>query len=80
MAGYFSSDYAIYVPDSGSRESGVLDFIWDDENDENKDIEHIKNWLLSRCGAPKEKISDIYKEHEDYWDSEGYYVDYFKDM
>lgn len=77
LACYFSSDYAIYVPDSGSQESAVLDFIWDDEN---RDIEHIKNWLLARCGSPKEKISDIYKEYEDYWDSEGYYVDYFGDL
>jgi len=77
LARYFSSEYAVYVPDSGSRESAVLDFIWEDEN---KDIHYIRNWLLERCGRPKEKIIEIYKEYEDYWDSEGYYVDYFSDL
>ncbi|ULO05367.1 hypothetical protein H1230_19980 [Paenibacillus sp. 19GGS1-52] len=77
LASYFKSTFAIYVPDSGSKESGILDFIWEDEN---KDVDYIMKWLLERCGTPKEKIIDIYKEYEDYWDSEGYYIDYFSDL
>lgn len=57
LASYFSSTYAIYVPDNGSKESGILDFIWEDEN---KDIDYIKNWLLERCGTPKAKIIEDY--------------------
>ncbi|NOU97876.1 hypothetical protein GC093_32315 [Paenibacillus sp. LMG 31456] len=77
LANYFSSTYAIYVPDNGSKESVILDFIWEEEN---KDINYIKNWLLERCGTPKEKIIHIYKKYNDYWDSEGYYIDYFTDL
>ncbi|MFB9324684.1 hypothetical protein ACFFSY_01865 [Paenibacillus aurantiacus] len=77
LAKYFSSSYAIYAPDSGFKESAILDFIWEDEN---KDIDYIKNWLLERCGTPKSNIIDIYKEYDDYWDSEGYFVDYFNDL
>ncbi|WP_144266470.1 hypothetical protein [Paenibacillus curdlanolyticus] len=77
LARYFSSAYAIYVPDNGFREADIIDFIWEDEN---KDIEIIKNWLLTRCGAPKGKISDIATEYEDYWEYDGYFIDYFGDF
>ncbi|BFT72472.1 hypothetical protein [Paenibacillus sp. P36] len=77
LTNYFTTNYAIYVPDNGSKESGNLDFIWEDEN---KDIDYIKNWLHESCGTPKEKIIDIYKQYENYWESDGYYIDYFSDL
>ncbi|MEK3884907.1 hypothetical protein [Paenibacillus sp. PL2-23] len=67
----------IYVPDSGAIESGIMDFIW---NDENKDIEFIKDWLLTRCGPPNRIIKDIYQQSKDSWTSKGYYIDDFKDF
>ncbi|MFC3802611.1 hypothetical protein [Cohnella sp. GCM10012308] len=77
LARFLTAQYAVYVPDSGAKESSILDFIWDDEN---KDMDYIRNWLLERCGAPKAKIADIHQQYEDYWESEGYYIDYFDDL
>jgi hypothetical protein len=73
----FYSSYVIYVPDNAARESAIMDFIWEEEN---KDIGYIREWLLENCGLPKKKINEIYKEYEDYWDSEGYFIDYFTDI
>ncbi|WP_337100111.1 hypothetical protein [Paenibacillus sp. YIM B09110] len=70
------SDYVIYVPDSGAIESAIMDFMWEDEN---KDIEYMKDWLLRKCGEPKEHIIDIYNDLGDSWDSKGYYIDLFTD-
>lgn len=77
LGSYLKANFAIFVPDNGSKESEILDFIWEDEN---KDISFIKNWLQEHCGEPKTKIIDIYKEYEDYWKSDGYYIDYFSDL
>ncbi|MDQ0059994.1 hypothetical protein [Paenibacillus harenae] len=75
---YFNSVFVIYVPDSGAKESGIMDFIWDDEN---KDIYYIKDWLVRKCGEPKKQIRDIYKDVDDTtWESEGYYIDYINDV
>ena len=65
------------MPDSASKESGIMDFLWDDEN---KSIEVMKEWLLKQCGNPKDNINSIYVEYEDYWESEGYFIDYFNDF
>lgn len=73
----FRSSDVIYAPDNAARESAIMDFIGDDRN---VDLSFIKNWLLVNCGPPKQKIKDIYKEYEDYWVSEGYYIDDFKDF
>ncbi|WP_419874027.1 hypothetical protein [Candidatus Pristimantibacillus sp. PTI5] len=72
----FNSSFVIYVPDNAAKESAIMDFIWEDEN---KDINYIREWLLKHCGIPKDNITDIYKEYEDYWASEGYYIDDFND-
>lgn len=72
-----NSSFVIYVPDSAVKESVILDFIWDDQN---KDLNYIKNWLLINCGSPKENIKDIYKVYDEFWDSEGYYIDSFIDF
>ncbi|MHA6529408.1 hypothetical protein [Paenibacillus sp. BAC0078] len=77
LANYLAASFAIYVPDSGARESGILDFIWEDKN---KDIQFIRDWLLQKCGEPKKRIKDIYKDYGDYCASEGYYIDFFQDL
>jgi hypothetical protein len=77
LAKYFNSSYAIYVPDSGTLESSITDFIWEDEN---KDIAYIKEWLHKNCGEPKENIHSIYKKYGTSWASKGYFVDYFHDF
>lgn len=73
----FNSQFVIYVPDSSTIESAIMDFIWEDEN---KDINFIREWLLINCGPPKNNIKDICKDFETYWESEGYYIDFFKDF
>ncbi|WP_139997488.1 hypothetical protein [Paenibacillus paridis] len=73
---YFHSTFAIYVPDSGVKESAIMDFFWDDEN---KSIDYMKEWLLTNCGEPKREIEDIFQDGGDYWESDGYFIDYFKD-
>jgi hypothetical protein len=80
LLNYLNSPFAIYVPDNGYRESSILDFIWKEDGVERQDIHFIQNWLLNKCGPPKNYIKDIYMEIEDYWDSEGYYIDDFKDI
>lgn len=72
----FNASFVIYVPDNAAKESAIMDFI---KEDENKYINYIREWLLENCGLPKNNINDIYKEYEDYWDSEGYYIDYFNE-
>ncbi|OWR27270.1 hypothetical protein CDO73_23810 [Saccharibacillus sp. O23] len=69
---YFDAPYAIYCPDSAARESGIMDFLWEDEN---RDIDYIKEWLLRNCGEPKNTIKEIYKELDDCWKSDGYYIE-----
>jgi hypothetical protein len=76
LAGYFGSAFAIYAPDSGARESGIMDFMWEDEN---KDIDCMRNWLLQNCGPPADSIQTIYKEFEDHIQTDGYYIDVFED-
>ncbi|MBW7473604.1 hypothetical protein K0T92_02445 [Paenibacillus oenotherae] len=76
LSRYFESSFSIYVPDNATKESAILDFIWDDEN---RSIDYIKDWLLTKCGDPKLNIEDIYKDCGDYWESDGYFIDYFKD-
>ncbi|MCM3748090.1 hypothetical protein M3223_12070 [Paenibacillus pasadenensis] len=72
-----NADFVIYVPDNATIESEIMDFLWEDEN---RDIEYIRNWLKVKCGEPKEKIRDIFKQYEFYWESEGYFVDLFSDF
>jgi hypothetical protein len=76
MMCFLNSSLVIYVPDNEARESAILDFVWDDEN---RDIKYIQKWLLNECGPPKKKIKDIYQEFDDYWVSDGYYIDNFSD-
>jgi hypothetical protein len=71
----FKSSFAIYVPDNGFRESGIMDFIWKEDEKESKDIHYIENWLMNVCGPPKKNIKGIFIQYEDYWDSEGYFID-----
>lgn len=73
---FFKAEYAIYVPDSGAKESIIMDFIWDDEN---RDMEFIRSWLAAHCGPPKKRIQEIYADREYGWESEGYYIDDFED-
>jgi hypothetical protein len=77
---YFKSSFVIYVPDTGHKESGIMDFLWKEDEEESKDIHFIKNWLMNNCGPSKKYIKDIYQKIGDYWDSEGYYIDDFKDF
>jgi hypothetical protein len=72
---YFNSSFVIYVPDSGYIESGIMDFLWREEEEECKDIFYIQNWLMCNCGTPQKYIKDIYQKFDDYWDSVGYYID-----
>ena len=65
---------ALHMKD-GSVESDLLDFIWEDRNE---DFAYITNWLLENSGPPKDTIRDIYKEYKEYWDSEGYFIDRFE--
>ncbi|ANF97835.1 hypothetical protein [Paenibacillus bovis] len=71
------SSFVIYVPDNAARESAIMDFLWDDEN---RDILFMKNWLLNHCGLPKNSIEEIYIQCEHYWESDGYFIDEFKDF
>jgi hypothetical protein len=71
------SQFVIYVPDNAVKESAILDFLWEDEN---KDIFFMRDWLLNNCGPPKNSIKEIYKEYEDYWESDGYFIDEYKDI
>ncbi|TYP67391.1 hypothetical protein [Paenibacillus methanolicus] len=76
LAWCLGSRFAIYAPDSGARESGIMDFMWEDENE---DIECMRNWLLQNCGPPAGSIQAIYKEFEDHIQTDGYYIDVFDD-
>jgi hypothetical protein len=77
LLNYFKSPFVIYVPDNGFRESGIMDFIWKEDEEECKDIYYIQNWLMTVCGPPKKNIKDIFIQHDDYWHSEGYFIDEF---
>lgn len=70
LTNYFQSNYAIYVPDNATKESSILDFIWDDEN---RSIEYITSWLQSECGNPKDTLNELIND-------DGYYIDYFEDI
>lgn len=72
-----NSSFVIYVPDNAVKESNILDFLWEDED---KDIYFMKDWLQTNCGYPKNSIKEIYKESDDYWESDGYFIDQFKDF
>lgn len=74
---HFNGKYAIYLPDSGSSEASAIDYIWDDEN---KDIEFIKLWLLVRFGNPRDTISELDNEDLKNRAEKGYFIDYFKDF
>lgn len=74
LSEYLKSTFALYVPDSGAKESAIMDFMWGDEN---KPIEYMREWLLDRCGPPADNIEAIYKEFEDHIETDGYYIDEF---
>ena len=65
------------LPDNAAKESGVIDFIWDGDA---RDIDVMRQWLLDNCGEPSPTLRGIYREFEDYADSDGYYIDDFKDL
>lgn len=77
LVDHFNGSYAIYLPDSGSRESGAMDFIWDDEK---REIEYIKEWLGTNFGEPQRKIIDLDNLKFNEKDVKGYYIDYFIDL
>ncbi|MDO3412504.1 hypothetical protein QWJ34_22255 [Saccharibacillus sp. CPCC 101409] len=77
FAHYVHSEWAIYVPDSAAKESGVIDFVWDEDA---RDLCAMRQWLLDNCGEPSPTLREIYQEFEDYADSDGYYIDDFKDL
>ncbi|MGE5702163.1 MAG: hypothetical protein ACM32O_06515 [Clostridia bacterium] len=74
LAMTWNARYAIYLPDSGAEESGAFDFLWDHVG-----IEYIEQWLRQRFGPPAKRIEDIYKDLGNWWESVGYYIDYFED-
>jgi len=70
LSQYFQSSFAIYVPDNATKESSIIDFIWDDEN---RSIEYIVSWLEKECSAPKKTFKELVG-------SDGYYIDFFIDI
>lgn len=52
-----------------------MDFMREDEN---KNIDYMRDCLLRKCGPPADSIPDIYKEFEDYIVSDGYFIDEFR--
>jgi hypothetical protein len=64
---------AIYVPDSSCKESvAPVEML-----EQKMAFEEVEAFMLNEFGPPAASIRDIYIETEEFWDSEGYYIDRF---
>ncbi|WP_127530924.1 hypothetical protein [Paenibacillus kobensis] len=72
IAANIGTNQAIYIPDSSYKASKVQDLFYDD-----KEYHLLKSWLLSNCGEPTVRISDIYDVSSNRINTNGYIVDFF---
>lgn len=72
IASKLKRSYVIYVPDSGSKSSGVSSMV-----DDGDDLETISKWLVDNCGAPLSSIETKSTNEEDTINNNGYYIDNF---
>ncbi|MDF2650364.1 MAG: hypothetical protein K0Q73_6169 [Paenibacillus sp.] len=71
ISNYFGYNFAIYVGDNYCASDYVFD---------GRDMEYYKAALMRRFGKPKNTISELIQRSSEGWKSEGYFIDYFKDL
>lgn len=69
IAGVLGGQQLILLPDSGYECSQAVDGVFEGRN-----VSQILNWLRRVCGPPANSLSSIYRETEDTWEGDGYYI------